>query len=174
MTQKHWLEAARLRAPPARPAAALLTVAAVLTADQLVKAVAFAHVTRQGPVDVGSFLTITAGMNPGIAFGLATSAHPVLLAAIAAVISAALVIMIRRSASVLRQVGLAAILAGAVGNIADRVRFGAVRDLIDLHWGSWHWPTFNLADAFIFAGLLLILVLSERSSCAGTPMSSGK
>ncbi|WP_082132068.1 signal peptidase II [Sphingomonas paucimobilis] len=162
-------ETGGLRKPPALPVAPLLTLVAVLTGDQLAKAAAFAYVASEGPVSVGPWLTITAGMNRGVAFGLATSTHPLLLVAIAAAISTALAIMIRRAASRLRQVGLAAILGGAVGNIADRVRFGAVRDLIDFHWGSWHWPTFNLADSFIFAGLVLILVLPEQSRLARTP-----
>ncbi|WP_279333203.1 signal peptidase II [Sphingomonas paucimobilis] len=166
---KRQLETGGLRKPPALPVAPLLTVVAVLTGDQLSKGAAFAYVASQGPVSVGPWLTITAGINRGVAFGLATSTHPLLLVAIAAAISTALAMMIRRSASRLRQVGLAAILGGAVGNIVDRMRFGAVRDLIDVHWGSWHWPTFNLADSFIFAGLVLIFVLPEQSRRARTP-----
>jgi len=51
-------------------------------------------------------------------------------------------------------VSLSAILAGAVGNLIDRIYFGPVRDFIDVHIGSYSWPTFNLADAFITVGAI--------------------
>ena len=62
--------------------------------------------------------------------------------------------------------GLALLLAGIVGNVTDRMRLGFVVDFIDVQFGSWHYPTFNVADAAICvgAGLLLIdMVLSKRS-----------
>ncbi len=52
---------------------------------------------------------------------------------------------------------LAGIIAGGVGNVVDRVRFGSVVDFIDVHAGNWHWPTFNVADSAITVGVLLML-----------------
>ena len=139
----------------------MVTIAA-FTLDQFTKAQAFAYVARYGDLELGSFLTITAGTNAGVAFGLATAAHPLLLIGIAAVISVAVVLLMRKAHGGLRKASLGAILGGALGNIADRVVFGAVRDTIDLHWNDWHWPTFNLADAFIFIGVLTLVFMPDR------------
>ncbi len=61
---------------------------------------------------------------------------------------------------------LALLLAGIVGNLTDRIRLGFVVDFIDVQFGSWHYPTFNIADAAICIGaglLMLDLVLSKRN-----------
>ncbi|MDP3841847.1 MAG: signal peptidase II [Oxalobacteraceae bacterium] len=47
---------------------------------------------------------------------------------------------------------LALILGGAIGNVIDRIMYGHVIDFLDLHWGGWHWPAFNIADSAIFIG----------------------
>ncbi|MEO7539730.1 MAG: signal peptidase II [Pyrinomonadaceae bacterium] len=61
---------------------------------------------------------------------------------------------------------LALLLAGIAGNVADRIRLGFVIDFIDVQFGSWHYPTFNIADAAICVGaglLVLDMILSKRS-----------
>ena len=52
---------------------------------------------------------------------------------------------------------LALILGGAVGNIIDRIRFGAVIDFLDFHAFGYHWPAFNVADSAICLGVMLLL-----------------
>ncbi len=54
------------------------------------------------------------------------------------------------------------VVGGAAGNLIDRLRFGAVTDFIDLHWGEAHWPTFNLADAAIVCGVGLLLLAARE------------
>jgi len=58
------------------------------------------------------------------------------------------------------------ILGGAIGNGVDRARLGYVVDFLDFHWGGWHWPAFNSADAFITCGVILMLVTAFRQSRA--------
>jgi len=53
---------------------------------------------------------------------------------------------------------LSLIAGGALGNILDRWRQGAVTDFLDFHWRGWHWPAFNGADVFISLGVLMLLV----------------
>jgi signal peptidase II len=63
---------------------------------------------------------------------------------------------------------LGLIFGGAVGNLLDRVRFGAVVDFLDFHWRGYHWPAFNLADSGITVGVgvlvLHFLVLRRRGA----------
>jgi signal peptidase II len=66
---------------------------------------------------------------------------------------------------------LALILGGAAGNLVDRVVYGHVIDFIDVFYGSWHWPTFNIADSAITGGALLLLLeaFSGRQGDASRP-----
>ena len=67
---------------------------------------------------------------------------------------------------------LALLLAGIAGNLTDRIRLGFVIDFIDVQFGSWHYPTFNIADTAICIGaglLLLDLVLSKKKKVAEKP-----
>jgi signal peptidase II len=62
------------------------------------------------------------------------------------------------------QTSLAAILGGAIGNIIDRVKFGAVVDFLDFYLGSYHWPAFNVADSAICVGVALLILLPTPST----------
>jgi signal peptidase II len=53
--------------------------------------------------------------------------------------------------------GLALVLAGAAGNLIDRIAYGSVLDFLDFHVRNWHWPAFNVADSSISIGAALIL-----------------
>ena len=59
----------------------------------------------------------------------------------------------------LKIAALALIIGGALGNVIDRVRFGAVLDFLDFHYQNWHWPAFNLADSFICVGVFILIVI---------------
>ena len=56
------------------------------------------------------------------------------------------------------KMALALILGGALGNILDRIRYGAAIDFLDFYIGSYHWPAFNLADSFICMGVCFLLI----------------
>ena len=66
---------------------------------------------------------------------------------------------------------LSLILGGALGNVLDRIMFGAVVDFIDLHYGNWHWPAFNIADSAISIGAALIVFSDLRKSFGKSPQS---
>ena len=61
------------------------------------------------------------------------------------------------------------ILGGAVGNVIDRLVYGAVVDFIDIYYGQWHWPAFNLADSAIVLGAALIIWGEIRPKRASNP-----
>jgi len=90
--------------------------------------------------------------NPGVSFGRLTGSADLVLIAVAALVvclAAALVVGPARY-----RLALGMLLGGAVGNLVDRIRFGAVVDFIDVPW----WPTFNVADAAIAAGVVVLVV----------------
>ncbi|MDR2573443.1 MAG: signal peptidase II [Desulfovibrio sp.] len=71
-------------------------------------------------------------------------------------------------------VGLGCILGGALGNLADRLRFRAVVDFLDFHLGGWHWPAFNVADAAICSGAAIVCFLMWRKGAEGPEQRSGR
>jgi signal peptidase II len=50
------------------------------------------------------------------------------------------------------------VLSGAIGNVIDRILYGAVVDFVDLHYAGWHWPAFNIADSAITIGVILLIL----------------
>lgn len=125
---------------------------------------------------VPNVLDLTYVLNPGAAFGMFARAPAsvvlpffVLVAAVAIVAIVFLWPRVPAHATRLH-VALALILAGATGNLIDRLRFRAVVDFIDLHWFQYHWPAFNAADASICVGLgLVALDLLHASRRPGRP-----
>lgn len=142
----------------------LAAMLAVLILDQASKSAAHPWLAIHGPVPLFPFLNLAAASNTGIAFGLGTGAGQPLLILVAATVITWLAVMLMKSDSSVEAVGLGAIIGGALGNAADRLRLGAVRDFIDFHLGGWHWPTFNLADTFIFVGVALLVVPGVASA----------
>ena len=63
--------------------------------------------------------------------------------------------------------GYSLIMAGAVGNVIDRLRLGEVVDFLDFYWGRYHWPAFNVADSLVClgAGWMVWVILTEEKSC---------
>ena len=99
--------------------------------------------------------------NPGTSFSLFRAlgevAPIVLIIATSVVIGFILRYLFVRSTAYER-IPLALIVGGAIGNLIDRIRFGAVVDFLDFHIGGWHWPAFNIADICIVVGVGLYLV----------------
>ncbi len=123
---------------------------------------------------IPGFLELTHTRNTGMAFGiLSGSASPWVPVGLAAVsILAFLLILgfaLRNPVGRGRlQWGLMLILGGAAGNLHDRLSYGYVTDFIDVFYGSYHWPTFNLADSAITIGIGLFLIetLTQESDAA--------
>ena len=146
-----------------------LMALAGIAADQVTKALVAAHVENGPPVRVlGDVLTFDVSRNSGAAFSFAPAATVVFT-----LLAIGVTVVVARAASSLRSsawaVALGLILAGAVGNLIDRllrapgVGRGAVVDFIDLR----HFATFNVADSCITVGAILAVLLSMR----GIPMS---
>lgn len=110
---------------------------------------------------LGGFLNIVTVWNKGISFGmLHTFAYVNLFFLLIAIgISIFLLITLYKTTEPWLCIALRLIVAGAIGNSLDRIRFGAVYDFIDIHFYHLHWPAFNLADAYICLGIGIMLFL---------------
>lgn len=133
-----------------------------LVADQILKSWAHAWVEAHGPVRLFPGLDIIATSNTGMAFSLGQGAALWILVGIALGISAWLFIWLLRARRPAEAVGLGLAIGGALSNVLDRLRLGAVRDFIDLYWREHHWPAFNLADAAIVAGLAMVILFHQE------------
>ena len=114
-----------------------------------------------GRVDLLPVLSLTMVWNQGVTFGMFKADGPwgpLLLVAVAIAIVVALAVWLWRAESRLVAISLGAIAGGAVGNVLDRLRFGAVVDFIHFHVGSWSWYVFNVADAAIVCGVAALVL----------------
>jgi len=142
---------------------AVYLLALVALCDQLSKWWVFTQV-MQPPriVPVTSFFNLTLTWNKGVTFGLLNQntfqLMRYLLVAVAAVILFLLGRWLWRTSSTLVAVGLGAVMGGAIGNVIDRVRFGAVMDFLDFYYRDYHWYAFNIADAAIVTGVGLLVL----------------
>jgi len=152
--------------------AALLVAVAALVVDQTTKPLAHAYVEQNGPLEITSFLTMTAGWNTGVAFGVAAFANPTILVAVGLALSAVLVVFLVKTESTSEKIALGMAIGGALANVVDRLRFGAVRDFIDFYVNAWHWPAFNFADVFIVVGLFSLLLLGRGERKVGADSQS--
>ena len=141
----------------------LVLAGAVVVLDQLTKLVALERLAPGIPVVVfDGWLSLTLVMNPGLAFGLLGGVPAGWRWVVAALSVAALLVLARVALRVLPGGGwigrtaIGLIFGGAVGNLIDRARFGAVVDFVDVHWRGWHWPAFNVADSAISIGVILL------------------
>jgi signal peptidase II len=139
--------------------------AVVFILDLASKFAAIRWLKPLGQVEViPDFLNLTWVMNPGVAFGLMAGRAPgvrVALLTAAAILALVIVfffIITARPNDRLFVIGLALVVGGAVGNVVDRLRFGAVVDFIDVYYGAFHWPTFNVADIGITIGTGLVII----------------
>ena len=135
----------------------------VALVDQLVKWLVQQSMAYGESVEITSFFNWVHVWNKGAAFSLFADGggwQRYFFIAIAVVVSAVLVKLIRNSHQRTEALAYAMVLGGALGNVIDRVFRGYVVDYLDFHWQSWHWPAFNLADVFIVLGVAMILVTS--------------
>jgi signal peptidase II len=130
-------------------------------------------------IEILPFFNLTLGFNTGVSFGMFRDLfeeQPLLLAGITVVIAAGFLVWAVRTTKRIETFALGLIAGGAVGNVVDRVRHGAVTDFLDFHVGDWHWPAFNMADVMITIGVVLLITgslwlanptVQERPSRAG-------
>jgi signal peptidase II len=147
--------------------------AVVLIVDQCSKLIADSLLQFNQPVPLLPFLDLRMVYNPGAAFSFLSDAsgwQRWFFVGLTLLVSLVLVVWLRRLSAGQARLALALslILGGATGNLIDRVVYGHVIDFIDLYYGDWHWPVFNLADSAITlgAGLLILDAMLGRNKTA--------
>jgi signal peptidase II len=140
----------------------------VLFADQLSKWWVLVRLNLPGLVDVPVLpgLDFTMVWNHGVTFGLLQAGSGqghLLLGLLALAITLLLVRWMHRTPSRLVAACLGLIVGGAIGNIVDRLRYGAVVDFIRVHAGLWSWYVFNVADSCIVCGIGVLLLDGLRA-----------
>jgi len=137
---------------------------AVIVLDQITKAVITEKLFMYGSYKViDGFFSLVYVMNPGAAFGFLAGAPEIfrylffISITVLAILLIIYYILKSKSQDVLMVISLTLIFGGAVGNLIDRIRFGAVVDFLDFYIGTWHWPAFNAADSAISIGAVLMI-----------------
>ena len=142
-----------------------LVVALVLVADQVTKALVRGGIERGEEDPILPALKLVHVRNEGVAFGVQPGGGTALLVAIIATALVGLVVfLVRNQARPLVWLPAGLLIGGAIGNIVDRLREGAVTDFLKIPW----WPAFNLADVAITVGVLALLFVLE-----GKPKNHG-
>jgi len=144
----------------------------VVVLDQLTKLVVLDRLAPGAPVPVvPGLVALTLVMNPGLAFGLLAGVPPGWRWIVVPLSLLALLVLLRVALRILPTGGwrersaIGLVFGGAVGNLIDRARFGAVVDFVDVHFRGYHWPAFNVADSAITIGvaMLALAALADRS-----------
>jgi len=137
----------------------------LLIADQVTKVIAYTNLTEGIPVNIiPELFNFTLVYNPGVAFGLFGDwpdfYRRLVVFGVSAIALVVLSVFMFKDAKddEIAQFALLAILSGAIGNIIDRFRFDKVVDFLDVFWGSYHWPAFNIADSAISIGVCVVIL----------------
>ena len=133
----------------------------ILLLDQLSKWSALSNLQLGIPEAVLPFMNWLLLLNPGAAFSFLAQGsgwQRWFFTIVGLVACVYIVWLLRKSQNdKILCVALSLILGGALGNVLDRIMYGAVVDFIDFHYANWHWPAFNIADSAICIGAALII-----------------
>lgn len=142
------------------PLGLLLLAAVIIAADQVVKLIVVNTMRMGSSIDVlGSVVRLTRTANTGAAFGLFRGGSTWFVW-ISAIASLAIIAFSREIAKMRfwERTAFGLVLGGAVGNLVDRIRLGAVVDFLDVGFGTLRWPSFNVADSAITIGVVILAI----------------
>ena len=140
----------------------IILLICLITLDQITKYSLIEYLPKVGyKIEVTDFLDFRYAWNHGISFGLFSN-HREYSNIFFGLFNSCTVLYIlflaQKSVSNLERCGYLIIASGAIGNLIDRIHYGAVFDFILLHYGVWQFAIFNLADFFVSLGVLLLII----------------
>lgn len=116
-------------------------------------------INNRPPIEVTSFFNLVMVWNYGISFGMFAGAkQPLLLIVLSLGICLILLSWLAKVSERWLAAAIGLVIGGALGNVIDRARFGAVADFFDFYIKNSHWPAFNIADSCIFIGVVLLCI----------------
>jgi signal peptidase II len=140
----------------------LLVALGVTIFDQLSKSLIFGYLSETAPVvEVFPFFNLVTAWNTGVSFSMFNDLGGMgvyVLSSFSLLVAGMLIYWLKNEHKRYMQVALGMVIGGAIGNVIDRVRLGAVFDFLDVHAFGHHWPAFNVADSFICIGAFLIII----------------
>jgi len=112
------------------------------------------------PTEFGPFLNLVMVWNTGISFGMFHGSEygSIVFSVVSTIIVIILLFWLAKTDSLFNSVSIGLIIGGAVGNIVDRIRYGAVADFFDFHIAGYHWPAFNVADVSVSIGAIMLCI----------------
>lgn len=135
-----------------------LIIIIITVLDQVTKSLVANNIEYREMIPViDGFFYITYHKNPGAAWGIFSGGRYFFIV-FTILLSAVMVYALFKSKNSLLKLSLSLILGGAVGNLIDRIVSGSVVDFLDFYFGSYNFPTFNVADSFIVIGTILLSV----------------
>ena len=142
----------------------LIISAVVVVLDQLTKYLIVNNMELFDSIELVPFVKLTLLHNTGAAFSILADAsgwQRWFFIGLGLAVSAGILVWLRRlpeKGQILLSLSLALILGGALGNVIDRAIYGYVIDFIELYYGEWSWPAFNVADSAISTGAVLLIL----------------
>lgn len=140
----------------------LMVILLAFCADQLSKFWIDTEIVTTHHIVCGDYFNLVKVWNTGVSFSMFNN-HGMLgivvLSGVSVVVSAFLLYWMYHETNRMKIAALGLIIGGALGNVADRIRFGAVLDFLDFHYETHHWPAFNLADTFICIGAFVLILM---------------
>ena len=137
-----------------------LIVILIFSFDRISKVKIIDYLTENSQIYINDFINFDLVWNTGIGFGFFSSNSNLIYNSTTAIICVIIVFIIYLilKSLFMDKLFLSLVLGGALGNLYDRFTYNAVPDFIDIHYKSFHWFTFNMADIFITAGIIMLLV----------------
>jgi signal peptidase II len=157
-----------------------LVVPAIFILDRWTKQLVIDNIPYLQGITITSFLSVVHARNMGGAFSLLSqhgSARYVFTFFPLLIIAILIYIMLAYRMALSKRFSLVLILSGAVGNMYDRIFYGYVIDFLDMYYGGYHWPAFNIADMSISTGVglwLLVELLSYRRQLGKKEKNKGR
>jgi signal peptidase II len=130
----------------------------VIATDQITKYIINYYIRIYDSVRIFPFLHIVNVRNTGAAFGMFKGIDSNFFIFISIIAIVFVIIMLKKKTY--NSFGLSLLLGGAIGNLIDRLIYGYVIDFIDISFGRFHWPAFNVADSSLTIGIAIILITS--------------
>ncbi len=137
--------------------------AIILALDQLSKWLIVRYLHKGYGYFVLPFFNIVRVENKGITFGMFSGALPsIVWISLSLIIISSLIVFVKKYTYY--RIPIVLIISGAIGNVIDRIFYGAVIDFLDFHLFNYHWPAFNIADSSIFIGAMFLFFMSLKES----------